>query len=58
VYGVIIALNKKETMMKNKLPYVIFCIFLIIFTIGITYGNLDSILDKAIYVCLECIGIG
>lgn len=36
--------------MKNKIPYILLVIFLILFTIGLTYGSLDSILEKAIVV--------
>jgi hypothetical protein len=44
--------------MSNKKPYVIFVVFLIIFTVGITWGNVESMLGKAVRICLECIGIG
>lgn len=44
--------------MSNKKPYIIFTIFLAIFIIGITFGRMESLLGKAIRICLECIGIG
>jgi len=44
--------------MKNRWPYIIFCIFLLIFIVGISYGRIESLLGKAIRICLECIGIG
>jgi hypothetical protein len=44
--------------MKDKTPYLIFAIFLAVFIIGITFGNMESLLGKAVRICLECIGIG
>ncbi len=44
--------------MKDKKPYIIFIAFLIIFTIGIMWGDPQSMLGKAVKICLECIGIG
>jgi hypothetical protein len=44
--------------MSNRWPYILFGIFLVIFTVGIMYGQIDSLLGKAIRICLECIGIG
>ncbi len=44
--------------MSNKTPYIIFTIFLIIFIVGITFGRMESLVGKAIRICLECIGIG
>lgn len=42
---------------------VIFQIVLIIFSfaliiLGIKLGNVDMVMEKAINICLECIGIG
>jgi hypothetical protein len=56
--GDIIRANYRERLMKDKLPYIIFAAFLAIFTVGLTFGRMESLLDKAIRICLECIGIG
>jgi len=44
--------------MSNRWPYILFGIFLVIFTAGLMYGRIESLLGKAIRICLECIGIG
>ena len=40
------------------LRYAILFIGAAMMTIGVLYGELDSILAKAVVVCLECIGLG
>ena len=44
--------------MKELKPYIIFIVFLIVFTVGVAWGNVESMLGKAVRICLECIGIG
>jgi hypothetical protein len=44
--------------MKRKLPFVLFLISLALMTAGLLLGEYKSVLEKAITVCLNCIGIG
>ncbi|MCX7770586.1 MAG: CD1871A family CXXC motif-containing protein [Proteobacteria bacterium] len=40
------------------LPYIFFLIFSALFILGINSGEYKSVLEKAIKICLSCIGIG
>ncbi len=44
--------------MKKNLNKYIFFLSLILIGIGLSRGEASVILQKAIYICLECIGIG
>ena len=44
--------------MRRKLPYLLFILFLVLIVIGIRMGEFGTTLEKAITVCLACIGIG
>jgi len=44
--------------MKRKRPLVLFLISLALMTAGLLLGEYRSVLEKAITVCLNCIGIG
>lgn len=44
--------------MKRKLPLVLLAVSLIVMTAGLLLGEYRSALEKAITVCLDCIGIG
>lgn len=44
--------------MKRKLPWVLLAVSLIVMTAGLLLGEYRSALEKAITVCLDCIGIG
>lgn len=38
--------------------YVLLILFLILMVIGINAGEVEAVLEKAISICLSCIGIG
>ena len=44
--------------MKRKLPWVLLTAFLTIMVAGLLLGEYKTVLEKAITVCLDCIGIG
>ena len=44
--------------MKRKAPWVLLAISLALFTAGLAMGEYGSVLEKAVSVCLSCIGIG
>lgn len=44
--------------MKRKLPWVLLAACLALMTVGLLLGEYRSALEKAITVCLDCIGIG
>ncbi len=44
--------------MRRKLSIILFCFFLAVMIAGLALGEFSSVLEKAITVCLSCIGIG
>jgi len=44
--------------MKRKWPLVLFLVSLALMTAGLLLGEYKSVLEKAITICLDCIGIG
>jgi Mg/Co/Ni transporter MgtE len=44
--------------MKRKLPWVLLIAFLTIMAAGLLLGEYETVLEKAVTVCLDCIGIG
>jgi hypothetical protein len=44
--------------MKRKLPWVLLTIFLALMVVGLLLGEYKMVLEKAVTVCLDCIGIG
>ena len=44
--------------MRRKLPWVLLTVFLGIMVVGLLFGEYKSVLEKAVTVCLDCIGIG
>ncbi len=44
--------------MKRKLPWILLAASLLVMTAGLLLGEYSSALEKAITVCLDCIGIG
>lgn len=44
--------------MKRKLPWVLLTVFLTIMVVGLLLGEYKTVLEKAVTVCLDCIGIG
>jgi hypothetical protein len=43
---------------KRKLPFILVMLFLALLLIGINLGDVSSVFEKAIRVCLSCMGIG
>jgi hypothetical protein len=43
---------------KRKLPWVLLTVFLGIMVAGLLLGEYKTVLEKAVTVCLDCIGIG
>jgi hypothetical protein len=44
--------------MKRKLPWILLTVFLGIMVAGLLLGEYNKVLEKAVTVCLDCIGIG
>jgi len=40
-----------------KISYFLLVLFLILMVIGINLGEVEAVLEKAITICLSCIGI-
>lgn len=45
-------------MKKRKLPIVLFVLFVVIMVAGLSLGEYVYVLEKAVSICLSCIGIG
>ncbi|HMA54506.1 MAG TPA: CD1871A family CXXC motif-containing protein [Acidobacteriota bacterium] len=44
--------------MKRRLPWVLLAVSLGVMIAGLLIGEYRTVLEKAITVCLDCIGIG
>lgn len=44
--------------MKRRLPWVLLTLSLLLMAAGLLLGEYKTVLEKAITVCLDCIGIG
>ncbi len=44
--------------MKRRLPWVLLAVSLGVMIAGLLLGEYRTVLEKAITVCLDCIGIG
>ena len=44
--------------MKRKLPWILLTLFLGLMAAGLLTGEYRTVLEKAVTVCLDCIGIG
>jgi len=44
--------------MRRKLPLILFVLSIALMVIGIKMGEYEAVLEKAVTVCLSCIGIG
>jgi len=45
-------------MKRRKLPLFLFVLFVVIMIAGLSLGEYAYVLEKAITICLSCIGIG
>lgn len=45
-------------MKKRKLSLLLFGLFVVFMIVGLSLGEYASVLEKAISICLSCIGIG
>jgi hypothetical protein len=43
---------------KRRLPWVLLGLSLVVMIAGLLLGEYRSVLEKAVTVCLDCIGIG
>jgi hypothetical protein len=43
---------------KRKLPWFLLATFLALMVAGLLMGEYRTVLEKAVTVCLDCIGIG
>jgi hypothetical protein len=43
---------------KRKLPWILLAAFLVLMAAGLLMGEYRTALEKAVTVCLDCIGIG
>ena len=44
--------------MKRKLPWILLTVSLAVMAAGLLLGEYAKVLEKAVTVCLDCIGIG
>ena len=44
--------------MKRRLPLILFIVFAALLVVGLLWGEYKTVLEKAVTVCLDCIGIG
>lgn len=44
--------------MKRRLPWILLALSLAVMTAGLLLGEYSKVLEKAVTVCLDCIGIG
>ncbi len=44
--------------MKRRLPWVLLTLSLALTVAGLLFGEFRTVLEKAVTVCLDCIGIG
>ena len=51
-----------KTDMKNtksrKTPFLLLLLFLVLLLVGINVGEVSAVWEKAVRICLSCIGIG
>jgi hypothetical protein len=43
---------------KRKLPWILLAVCLTVMAAGLLLGEYNKVLEKAVTVCLDCIGIG
>jgi hypothetical protein len=43
---------------SRKLPFLLFLLFVCLLVLGVNLGEVPVVLEKAVSICLSCIGIG
>lgn len=43
---------------NRKLPFILMSVFTILLVVGINLGEASAVFQKAVKICLSCIGIG
>jgi hypothetical protein len=43
---------------RRRLPWILLAVFLLLMVAGLLLGEYRAVLEKAVTVCLDCIGIG
>ncbi|MDI6687521.1 MAG: CD1871A family CXXC motif-containing protein [Desulfobacterales bacterium] len=43
---------------KRAFPLLLIILFLVLILLGINLGEVSTVMEKAIKICLDCIGIG
>jgi cation transporter-like permease len=43
---------------KRRLPWILLALSLVAMAAGLLLGEYETVLEKAVTVCLDCIGIG
>jgi hypothetical protein len=44
--------------MRRRLPWILLSVSLALAGVGLLFGEYRTVLEKAVTVCLDCIGIG
>jgi hypothetical protein len=50
--------KEKGRTMRRKLPWMLLALFAALTLVGLLLGEYRTVLEKAVTVCLECVGIG
>ena len=43
---------------RTRIPWILLAVSLAVMTAGLLLGEYNKVLEKAVTVCLDCIGIG
>ena len=47
-----------KKMKKRNLPFLLMILFALLIVLGINLDEVSAVIDKAIKICLSCMGIG
>jgi len=42
----------------RKIPFIVISLFVLLWLAGVLTGEIHGVLEKAVSICLDCIGIG